>query len=67
MALGKNAFCTSDECFSAAHKHVENTHSVFSPFSYAWLLRKKKEEERRRKKMNKIKIFKFGFFKLVKG
>ena len=29
--------------------------------------RKKKEEERRRKKMNKIEIFKFGFFKLVKG
>ena len=27
--------------------------------------RKKKEE--RRKKMNKIEIFKFGFFKLVKG
>ena len=28
---------------------------------------RKKKKERRKKKMNKIKIFKFGFFKLVKG
>ena len=27
----------------------------------------KKEKGERRKKMNKIEIFKFGFFKLVKG
>ena len=29
--------------------------------------RRKKKEERRRKKMNKIEIFKFGFFDFVRG
>ena len=29
--------------------------------------KKEKKEKERRKKMNKIEIFNFGFFKLVKG
>ena len=36
---------------------------LFELHVYLWI----KKERRRRKKMNKIKHFKFGFFKLVKG
>ena len=64
--------CTQFETKKGTSTEAEHLFGMWKVYMYIHftvleLCVSKRKKERRRKKMNKIEIFKFGFFKLVKG